>query len=164
MESLLKSKFPKYKIYDATNKAEYQLDKILDLCRKIPQLIVFIQRNENNKLFLKEYEDKSINGTPITWIFFNQDKFFSFFANNDVVFNSKVDNLNWMVKSINRMVDENCGDECCVCYEKFHFDKGGSLNTCEQCGSSCCIQCVSQYLDIARKELRCPVSRECVLG
>ena len=53
------------------------------------------------RVFLKEYEDNSINGTPITWIFFNKDRFLSFFENNDQIFKSKDKTLSWMVKSIN---------------------------------------------------------------
>ena len=164
MESLLKRKFTNYNIYDATNKMEYQLNKALELCKQIPHLLVFMKRNENNKSFLKEYEDNSINGTPITWIFFNKDRFLSFFENNDQIFNSKEKTLSWMVKSINELIDKNSCCECCICYEKFNIEEGQRIHTCQQCGSSCCTQCISRYLDVAtKKELKCPICRECVL-
>ena len=62
-------------------------------------------------------------------------------------------------------IDENSCCECCICYEKFNIEEEQRINTCQQCGSSCCTQCISRYLDVAtKKELKCPICRECVLG
>ena len=56
IESLIKKIFPTYKIYNATDKSEQQMQKIIDICINIDNLIVFKLRNDKNSSFFKTFE------------------------------------------------------------------------------------------------------------
>ena len=49
IESLIKKIFPTYKIYNATDKSEQHMHKIIDICINIDNLIVFKLRNDSEK-------------------------------------------------------------------------------------------------------------------
>ena len=77
MEELLKINFPNYKFFDASNKLLIEIIKIEQLCLNIPQLIMFVKRNENNKEYFKIYEnDSGVN--DIKWLFLIMTTIFIF--------------------------------------------------------------------------------------
>ena len=77
MEALLKTTFPKHRIYDATNKNDKEREFIIQLCIKIESVIMYVVRNEMNEQFFKKYESKHSN-TRIGLLFFNKDDYIYF--------------------------------------------------------------------------------------
>ena len=153
MEELLKINFPNYKIFDASNKLLIEIIKIEQLCLNIPQLIMFVKRNENNKEYFKIYEnDSGVN--DIKWLFFNNDNYFHFQGRNK-------ENLKMIVLSVKKFIKDDT--ECCICYEKINPQEKYSFLTCLNCSVFVCCNCISKYLKLNNKEIECPICRKVLI-
>ena len=48
-----KESFPNNKVYDAADKTELEFERILDICKAIPRVIVYAKGNRMNQKVLK---------------------------------------------------------------------------------------------------------------
>ena len=168
MEAQLKINFPNYKIYDASNKSSNEMKKIEEICENLPQLIVFMERNEKNKDYLKYYEH-TLGVRDINWLFINKGNCMSRNKINDIYLNSQQnhENIKLLILSIKKFINNDT--ECCICFEKIDIEKEDFENciidTCENCSSYCCRNCIFKYLKVNDgKEMLCPVCRKFIIG
>ena len=50
--------FPSYKFNDASNRNKNEMNKILELCENIDNLIVYMTRNQKNDNVFKEFAER----------------------------------------------------------------------------------------------------------
>ena len=156
MKTILKTTFPKHRIYDASNKTEKEIDQVIQLCIKIHSILMFIIRNKNNEQFLVKYE-KLHNESRIGYMFFNKDDYLYF------PYDNKNRCQTGMIFFLRNFL---CGtdNECCICYEKFN-GKIKNLSSCEKCGCSICTRCIFSYLDkVQVHEMKCPICKSFVFA
>ena len=157
MEGLLKSTFPTHKILDASDKSNKERDVIIQLCIRIPTIIMFVAKNHNNKQFFKRYEKKH-NTKNIHYIFFNKDDYI--YMKSDQV--DKQGSKGIVIFLRNYLNKNEC--ICSICLEEFNPD-GKSILICDTCGNSVCKKCVLLYLSKTEKdEMKCPVCKSSVLA
>ena len=157
IESLIKKIFPTYKIYNATDKSEQQMQKIIDICINIDNLIVFKLRNDKNSSFFKTYEEKHKLKRNIGIIFFNKDDYIYFENGNDETYNVK--SFEGCIRFLKNFIEDNCS--CCICYEEFDSEKRNTIS-CGKCGSSCCTKCIFN-MSSRNDNVICPMCRSCTL-
>ena len=54
VDILIQKHFPSYKIYDASDKKESQIIKLIELCIQLNNIIVYLKRNKKNSIFLMD--------------------------------------------------------------------------------------------------------------
>ena len=156
METLLKSTFPEYRIYDASKKTDKEREFAVQLCIQIPSILMFVIRNKKNEKFFKKYEKKHVE-KKIGILFYNKD---------DYVFFRDAEHVNSDYKGVvlflrNFLKKEN---ECCICYEGYDSEKRNLL-ICDKCGNCECRRCVFAYLEKTNEnDMNCPVCKNFVLA
>ena len=70
MDNILKSTFPSYRIYNASNKTNEEKQKIIQLCITIPTILMYALRNDTNEEFFKIYEEQHNLDHKISHLFF----------------------------------------------------------------------------------------------
>ena len=146
----LKKHFPKYRINNASQRTKDELLKIFDLCEEIPDLIIYIKRNEKNDEFFKECEIVH-NTETLTRMIYNK-KVDSCFKNED----------NEMIESsilcFKKAIEDRIG--CVICYE----NSDNMMLYCQICGSQCCIKCILKMLKSELNDIiYCPICRTGVI-
>ena len=48
VDIIIQKHFPSYKIYDASDKKESQIIKLIELCIQLNNIIVYLKRNKKN--------------------------------------------------------------------------------------------------------------------
>ena len=151
IDIILQTTFPKYKIYDASNKKYSQIIKLIDLCNKLKNIIVYLIRNDINSKFLDVYEVTYQLNKKVNSLFFHNDDFL-FFDNEK--------SPEGQVRFLKRFIEDKC--ECCICYKDF-AGKYNDINICEKCGYGCCLSCIYKVID-NEKDLLCPVRRSSLVA
>ena len=121
MQELLKKNFPNNKIYDTTDKTELEFERILDICKGIPEVIVYAKGNKMNQKILNTVTNNSQSGKLIKWMFLNRDNFLCFYENEDPVFKYENKMYNWLLKSVRKLINGSEEHECCICYKNIEF-------------------------------------------
>ena len=130
MEEILKNKLPNYKITNASNRYSYEIMKIIDLCHKIDNLLIFIKRNENNEDYFKFIENQ-YNAEKINIIFLNKDDIYYYDIENE-------DKISITIMSLKRKLLNEI--ECVICMEKCN----NNYISCSQCGNFTHDKCFEQ--------------------
>lgn len=142
----------KYKIYDFSNKNFKQLCKCVELCQKIKNIIIYIERNLENEDFFQLHENincsenKSYFRTEI--IIFHKDNYIDFTEKNYTNESDKRDKRLMIMKNLL----ENNG--CAIC-----FEENVSVTPCEKCITSFCFQCLEKYFK-SINSCKCPLCKE----
>ena len=155
IETLIKKIFPTYKIYNATDKTEEQIKKIIKICLSVDNLIVFTFKNDKNSSFFKTYETN--HERKIVVIFFNKDDYIYF--ENDKDETNEVESFEEHVRAFKNFIEDN--HYCYICYEKFESDKK-NIATCGKCGSSFCYKCIINMVNI-NDNIICPMCKSFTL-
>ena len=149
VKTMLMKIFPSYRIKDASDAKDHkELLKILQISKTIPQLIVFILRNESNAIFFTIMEQQKGLTERIEIIYF---------YNNNHLYFSYLDNLEGQIRMFKNIVDN--GGECIICYETIPTTCEDIIH-CTTCGCILCNSCTQKLL-ITQKtySLPCPVCR-----
>ena len=130
----LKENLKNYKISNGSNKNEYEIAIIMEICKKIPEVIVVIKRNKKNNNFFNILE-KSIFlkykiKKNIELLLLNKDNYNRFLLKD--IENKKI----FLTLIKNKLLIE---DECIVCYENEI-----NLENCNKCCSSICFECLKK--------------------
>ena len=158
METLLKSAFPRHRIYNASDKDDKEREFIIQLCIKIENILMYVVRNDNNEQFFKKYELKHSN-TRIGFLFFNKDDYM-FFPDYTYYQQTKQIGNKSMVLTLKRFVNGEA-NKCCVCYDEFEIK---NLVFCGQCGLQICKKCLFSYVSKANGDVVCPVCKTFVFA
>lgn len=131
---MLKNNYTTYKINDSSDRDTIQIMKICDICIANPDIIVYVKKNDKNKLYFEVIEgfEKSngiYDSNPIEIILINKDNYL-YIRKNET-------NINNIMRSINKNL-LNCV-ECCVCYEPKENIKH---ILCNKCQTPLCVKCL----------------------
>ena len=154
IKDTLVNNFPTYKVNDASDRTKEEMEIIITLCHKIPNLIVFMKRNGKNDEYFEEY-DKNFNlERGIKILFYNKDDFIYFERDDD-------NEIEGAVRFLRRFI--NGENVCVICYEQFDGTKRNLLS-CTKCGEGCCIKCINNMLKteldkFEKVDILCPVCR-----
>lgn len=142
----------KFKIYDFSNRTFTQLCKCVELCHKMTNIIVYIERNSENDDFFQAHEDlynnqnKSYNHVQV--IMFHKDNYIDFTEKNYTSENDKKGKRLMIMKNLL----ENNG--CAIC-----FEENISVTPCEKCITSFCFQCLEKHFKTTQS-CKCPLCKE----
>ena len=145
IEILLKKHFPKFKIYNATNKTEKEIEKIIDICMNVNNLIVYIIWNNDNDIVFEKYKHHNIDNPHI--LFFNTDNYYMFGSKD-------IENLEGSIRFLKRFIEND--HICCICHQTLkEYDM---FACCQICGVAYCCECTNK-MKLNKKELLCSVCR-----
>ena len=122
----LKSKFPLYKITDASDRTPEQIMRICRICDTVKNVLVFVKRNDKTEHFFRYNEQ--MEGSEIgtyTYIILT-DKTFLVYERDDYTS---------YILHMQRMLNNDT--KCPICFEE---DMKEYLY-CNQCASACCDSC-----------------------
>lgn len=142
----------KYKIYDFSNHTFQQLCKCVELCQKINNIIVYIERNsENNDFFqlhenINRSESKSYINTQV--IMFHKDNYIDFIEKS---YSNESDKKGKRLMIMKNLLENN---GCAIC-----FEENLSLAPCHHCITSFCYECLKRHFK-NKKGCICPLCKE----
>jgi hypothetical protein len=139
MEHKLKMALPNFTINNSSNRDINQLLRITEICHKIDNLIVLIERNEKNEDYFRLTE-LTQNTTEINLIFLNKDDIYYYFIENN---NYDITIMSFKRRLLNEI-------ECVVCMEKCI----NKFYLCCKCGHQihklCFEKCTKQICSICK--------------
>ena len=137
MEHKLKNALPNYTINNASKRSCEEIMKITELCYKKDNLLVFIERNQNNEDYF-EITEFAQNTEKINLIFLNKDDVYFYY----------IENIDIAIMSLKRKLYNET--DCVVCMEQC-ID---NFYICSKCGhqihSVCFEKCAEQKCSICR--------------
>ena len=149
--TLLKKHFPKYRINNASERTKYELIKLMNLCEVIPNLIIYIRRNEKNDDFFKFSND--IQGFKnISSAFYSKKGDMCFTTEGREIAESKI-------LCFKRAIEDS--HECVICYKNTDIE----MKYCSGCGSACCNKCILTMIKTKPNDdiIYCPICRAGVI-
>ena len=153
IESFLKKHFPNYKINNASNRTMQELNKIMDICRAMPNLIVFLVRTNDNSSIFQFYEHKKKLKQSINLLFYFKENILFFES-------SSSESSEHVIRVLKQYIKNEI--KCIVCYEKFHGCER-NMRICEKCGASTCRRCILHMHYHDKMKVECPVCREPII-
>ena len=153
IESLMKKHLPDYKINNASSRTKKELNKIMDICHSVPNLIAFLVRTNDNSDIFKYYENKKKLNHDINLLFYFKDNILFFES-------ASLESSENVIRFVKQYIEDEI--KCIVCYEKFHGCKR-ELRICEKCGASTCQKCIFRMYRTNETKVECPVCREPII-
>ena len=136
----LRKIFPQIKITDASNRTHDQIIKISQICDKVNNILVFIERNKKNqKYFIFNERYNKVRIGSYKYIIFTDQTFFV---------NERDDYTSYLLH-LRRMINNDT--QCPICFE-------GNLKQyfyCDQCACACCEECYDKLEDKICSMCRC---------
>ncbi len=142
----------KYKIYDFSNKTFEQLCKSVGLCHSMNNIIVYVQRNENNTDFFQFHEHINSNDSksyrPVQFIMYHRDNYIDF---TDITYSDEDDK-----KRKKLMISKNLleNSSCAIC-----FEENVTQTPCRICTTSFCYSCLEKHMKV-NKSTNCPLCKQ----
>ncbi len=142
----------KYKIYDFSNKNFEQLCKSVGLCHNMNNIIVFIERNQNNADFFDFHENINSNDNkaykPVQFIMYHRDNYIDF---TDTTYSDENDRKLKKLMISKNLLENSC---CAIC-----FEENITQTPCMVCTTSFCFSCLEEHIKVS-KSTKCPLCKQ----
>ena len=129
----LKTKFPKYRLTDASNRSVQQIIRICSICNANKNIIVFLERNANNEEYFESFEtecNREVGSSAYMLITYK-----TFLVNRTLLVNKMTNYDNYILHLQRILNNENT---CPIC-----FDEVVDYYYCDQCANICCLGCMA---------------------
>ena len=122
----LRSKFPKYRKTDASNRSVMQIVRICSICDANKNVIVFLERNANNEDYFESFEtDGNVKVGSSAYMIITDKTFLV----------NRMENYDNYILHLQRILNNE--NTCPIC-----FDEVNDYYYCDQCAYICCIRCM----------------------
>ncbi len=143
MEQLLKDSFPSYRIFDYSNKPDYAINIIINICKKNNNFIVYIKKHEHNKNYFEaldhiEKQNQFNDPRSLIEIVLNSDNYVGF-KSDDIPFDKKIRDIKKIL-----LDDESCS----ICFKE--KNEALQMLICSHCSNCMCMKC---FNDLALSQL-----------
>jgi len=124
----LKTKFPKYRLTDASNRSVQQIIRICSICDANKNIIVFLERNTTNEEYFELFETGGNVDVGSSAYMFITDKIFLV---------NRMNNYDNYILHLQRILNNE--NTCPIC-----FDEVADYYYCDQCANICCLGCMAK--------------------
>ncbi len=142
----------KYKIYDFSNRNFQQLCKSVELCHKVSNMIVYVERNSENNDFFELHENINRNESKsyvtVQIVIFHKDNYIDFIEKS---YSNENDKKGKRLMIMKNLLEH---DGCAIC-----FEENSSLAPCQNCITSFCFQCLEKHFKNKKGSI-CPLCKE----